>query len=57
MAGDLDKLQGTWTIVAFEADGQRMPQATFGGSQITIKKNAFKTVSMGAAYKGTFGVD
>jgi len=57
MAADVDTLQGTWAIVAFESDGQSLPDAMFGGSLITLKKNAFTSRMMGATYNGTFTLD
>jgi uncharacterized protein (TIGR03067 family) len=49
MAGDLDRLQGTWSIVSLEMDGQKMS----GGGQIVVRGNRFTTSAMGAAYQGT----
>ena len=57
MASDIDRLQGTWAMVAFEADGRPAPAATFAGSHITVKKNTFTSASVGASYEGTFQLD
>jgi uncharacterized protein (TIGR03067 family) len=46
---DLERLQGTWTIVALEIDGVEMPS---GGSKIVVEGDRFTTVSMGATYNG-----
>jgi uncharacterized protein (TIGR03067 family) len=56
IAGDLEKLQGTWRVIKLEADGKSMPQATYRDTAIIIKGRNFTTVSMGAKYKGTVDV-
>ena len=53
MAGDLDRLQGTWSIVSLEMDGQKM---SGGGGQIVVRGNRFTTIAMGASYEGTLVV-
>ncbi len=50
MAGDLDRLQGTWSIVSLEMDGQKM---SGGGGQIVVRGDRFTTLAMGARYEGT----
>lgn len=54
---DLDKLQGSWTIVTLEMDGAKMPAGAPGGSKIVVNGNKFTTMSMGATYNGTISVD
>ncbi len=54
MKKDIEKLQGTWNIVALEVDGQKMPSA---GSKIMVKGTRFTTIAMGAEYSGTLVVD
>jgi uncharacterized protein (TIGR03067 family) len=54
---DLDKLQGSWTIIALEMDGAEMPAGAPGGSKIVVKGDKFTTISMGAAYDGTITLD
>jgi uncharacterized protein (TIGR03067 family) len=54
---DLDKLQGSWTIVTLEIDGVEMPAAAPGGSKIVVKGDRFTTFSMGATYNGTIALD
>ena len=50
MGRDLDRLQGTWTIVSLEMDGQTMPG---GGARIVVRGNRFTTIAMGATYEGS----
>jgi uncharacterized protein (TIGR03067 family) len=57
MPNDLDKLQGIWNITFLEADGQHLARSALEGSQITISKNRFKSVGMGATYEGTVEVN
>ena len=54
MTHDLDRLQGTWNIVALEIEGQKFPP---GGSSITIAGDAFVSRNMGAVYEGTVRLD
>ena len=51
---DLEKLQGTWQMIAFEMDGRSIPP---GSASIVIKGNKFTSLSMGAQYEGTMVVD
>lgn len=57
MSTDLERLQGTWNIVALEVEGQKMPASASTGSKIVIRGSSFTTVSMGAVYDGTIEVD
>jgi uncharacterized protein (TIGR03067 family) len=51
---DLDKLQGTWHMIAFEMDGQSIPP---GSARIVIEGKKFTSLSMGAEYEGAMVVD
>ena len=51
---DLEKLQGTWQVIAFAMDGQSIPP---GSARIVIEGNNFTSLSMGAQYEGTMVVD
>jgi len=53
MPTDLDKLQGTWNVTSFEADGPKMTATAFDGAKIIIKGEKFTSVAMGAVYRGT----
>jgi uncharacterized protein (TIGR03067 family) len=55
MPTDLERLQGTWTVTSLEMDGQMMDSAD--GAHIVIKKDAFKSVGMGATYEGVVEID
>jgi uncharacterized protein (TIGR03067 family) len=50
---DIQKLQGTWSIVALEVDGNEMPPM----GQVLIKGDKFDSLSMGATYRGTLKLD
>src|SRR5215467_12757035 len=52
MPGDLDRLQGSWTITAMEVDGQEMTAAMLAEARLTIKGNRFTSTGMGASYEG-----
>jgi uncharacterized protein (TIGR03067 family) len=56
MKTDLDKLQGTWRIVALELDGQKMG-AIPADACITVKGARFITSGMGAEYEGDLTLD
>jgi len=50
---DLDRLQGSWRVTAFESDGERMPGDTFADARIVISGDRFTSLGMGAPYEGT----
>ena len=54
MSPDLDRLQGTWNIVEFELESQKLPAA---GSKIIVDGSNFTTLAMGARYEGTLTLD
>jgi uncharacterized protein (TIGR03067 family) len=54
---ELQKLQGTWTFVALEVDGAKLPEAMLNGSNIIIKGDTFKSISGGVTYEGTIMID
>jgi uncharacterized protein (TIGR03067 family) len=54
---EVEKLQGTWNVVALETADMKMPENAVKGSKIVVKKDMFITISMGATYKGTFKID
>jgi uncharacterized protein (TIGR03067 family) len=53
MGQDLDGLQGTWSLVSLEIEGQKMPGA---GARIVVRGDRFTTIGMGATYEGTVSV-
>lgn len=57
MNPEIDKLQGTWNIIALEVDGKKMPAGAVTGSKIVVKGDTFSTIAMGANYEGTLEVD
>lgn len=57
MTEEIEKLQGTWRIVALEVDGNKMEEVFFGGSKMVVAAGAFTAVSMGAAYGGILAID
>jgi uncharacterized protein (TIGR03067 family) len=54
---ELDKLQGTWNVVALEIDGTKMEEKGLQGSKIIVKDSSFTTIAMGVMYKGTVKVN
>jgi len=57
MPGDLDLLQGVWTVAALEVDGQAMPDEMLAGGRIVVKGDRFTSSGMGAVYEGTLELD
>src|SRR5260370_27096658 len=57
MNQEIEKLQGTWNIIALEVDGKKMPSSAVTGSRIVVKGDTFITIAMGANYEGTLEVD
>jgi len=56
MKQEIEKLQGTWRIVALEVEGNKMPSSAVAGSKIIVKGDNFTTIAMGATYAGTLAV-
>jgi uncharacterized protein (TIGR03067 family) len=52
---ELEALQGTWSIVSLEIDGQKMEGVP--SAQVIVKGDRFTTNSMGATYEGRVEVD
>jgi uncharacterized protein (TIGR03067 family) len=57
MASDLDDLQGSWSIVALEAEGMAMPAGMLRGAKIVVEGSGFKSIAMGAVYEGIVELD
>ena len=53
MPGDLELLQGIWTVTALEADGQETPATMLANARIVIQRDRFTSTGMGADYEGT----
>jgi uncharacterized protein (TIGR03067 family) len=54
---EIDRLQGTWNVVALEIDGAPLRDEVYRELQVVVKGNAFTTVAMGSVYSGTVTVD
>lgn len=54
---DLDLLQGAWSVVSLEMDGENMPPDMLAAAGIEIKGSRFRSLGMGAAYEGTVTLD
>lgn len=50
---DIDALQGTWRVVAFEMDGTDVPAGVYAAAAITIQGDSFTSQGMGYSYAGT----
>jgi uncharacterized protein (TIGR03067 family) len=57
MPNDLDRLQGSWSITALEADGQKMPAEMVAGGSIVIRGDRFTCAGMGFVYEGRLELD
>ena len=57
MDDELEKLQGTWHMIALEVEGAKMGPHVFKGSKIVVTGNRLDTISVGATYAGTVTVD
>jgi uncharacterized protein (TIGR03067 family) len=57
MKSDAELLQGTWTVVALEMDGQETPAAMLGDARIVLKGDRFQSLGMGAVYEGKLVLD
>src|SRR5271157_2837607 len=54
---DLDLLQGSWSVVSLEVDGQSLPQSMLADSRIELKGGRFRSLNMGAVYEGILKLD
>jgi len=52
---DLDRLQGAWTVVSMEMEGNSMTPP--GGARIVIEGERFQSLGMGAVYAGKVRVN
>lgn len=57
LQAEIEKLQGTWNIVALEMGGEKKTENALKGSKIIVKGDTFTSLSMGAIYKGNIKVD
>ena len=57
MNPDMKKLQGIWSIVSLEMEGNAVAAAALSGARIVIQGNRFTSTGMGATYEGTMEVD
>ncbi|MBI2686793.1 MAG: TIGR03067 domain-containing protein [Acidobacteria bacterium] len=54
---DLETLQGRWYVNSLEVDGETLSPECFAGAEIVLTGNRFKSLSMGAVYKGTIELE
>ena len=54
---DTDLLQGSWSVVTLEVEGQRMPSEMLSAARIVVKGDRFQSLGMGATYEGTLKLD
>jgi uncharacterized protein (TIGR03067 family) len=53
---DVDRLQGTWRVIALELDGTAMPDDGFGDATITVHGTEFTSHGLGESYAGSIRV-
>jgi uncharacterized protein (TIGR03067 family) len=54
---ELEKLRGTWKIIALEVEGRELSKEMFAGATITLDGDNFSTTSMGATFSGKVSCD
>ena len=54
---DLDLLQGSWSVISLETDGNRMDASMLTGAKIVIQGDRFQSLGMGAEYEGILTLD
>lgn len=54
MSSDLDRLQGTWHVIAVETGGENPP---IGDAQVVVKDRTFTSLGMGLPFAGTIDLD
>ncbi|MBZ5626482.1 MAG: TIGR03067 domain-containing protein [Acidobacteriia bacterium] len=50
-------LEGRWSVVALEVEGQPMPAAMLGAARIVVEGDRFQSLGMGTVYEGTVKLD
>jgi uncharacterized protein (TIGR03067 family) len=55
-AKELEKLKGTWEVLALEVEGMKVPEPAFKGSRIIINGETFKAITEGVTYEGTLKI-
>src|SRR5579864_8697836 len=54
---DLEKLQGSWSVVSLETGGQKMDSSMLAGAKIVVKGDRFQSLGMGTEYEGKLTLD
>src|SRR5436190_16265588 len=54
---DLERLQGTWIMVALEVDGKPVPEDKIKDTKLVIKDNKYITHVKGKSYETSFMLD
>jgi uncharacterized protein (TIGR03067 family) len=54
---EYERFEGTWKIVAMEADGMKLPEDTFKHSRLILKGDNFTFAEGNVSYKGSYKVD
>jgi len=57
MRNDLERIQGTWSVVELEMEGQTISGGMLGNARVEIIGNRFSSVGMGSVYEGTLILD
>ena len=50
-------LEGSWTVMTLEVDGQSMASGMLAGARIVVQGDRFQSLGMGAVYEGTLRLD
>jgi len=54
---ELEKFQGTWTVVSMENGGQKVPEEQSSQIRLTYKDNTYSVMLGGETRTGTFQID
>jgi uncharacterized protein (TIGR03067 family) len=54
---DSDRLQGSWSVMALEIDGQKTAGGMLNGARVVVKGDHFQSLGMGETYEGVMTLD
>ena len=57
MRNDLDRMQGAWSVLELEMEGQTISGGMLGNARVEISGSRFSSVGMGSVYEGTLALD
>ena len=57
MRNDLDRMQGAWSVLELEMEGQTISGGMLANARVEISGSRFSSIGMGSVYEGTLILD